>query len=152
LSGPDRRVYEVPEPYEVSQSIEKASFLHQLRYQIVRALIVAWRNRFRKFLDAEIIVGAALIITALDGVAELTSDRGPNIPFKDMVRTRPDSVESIFKELFKYAIAKPLQRRSTRTCPPFLLEHDILRAGEIGLVGFEFLRDSSVSFLFCFCS
>jgi hypothetical protein len=109
LSGPDKRVYEVPEPYELPRSIEKPSFLYQLKYQTVRALLVAWRNGFSKFVDAVIIVGAVLIITFIDGVAKITSEKHPNIPFEDMVRPRSDSVESIFKELFKYAISNQMQ-------------------------------------------
>jgi hypothetical protein len=109
LSGSAKRVYEVPEPYEVPRSIEKPSFLNQLKYQIVRALIVAWRNRFSKFVDAVIIVGAVVIITYIDGVAEISADRRPNIEFEDMVRPRPDSVETIFHQLFRYAVTNQLQ-------------------------------------------
>jgi hypothetical protein len=109
LSDAKRHIYRVPSPYQLPSGIEKPSFLYQLNHQLGRALIVAWRNRFNKFIDSIIIIGAVIIITALDGVAQVTLENEPDIPFEIMVRPNEDDVVTIFTELFGYSLTRQIQ-------------------------------------------
>jgi hypothetical protein len=106
--GPaDKFMYEVPEPYELPRDVVKPSFMTQLDHQVRRGFIVAWRNRFSKVIDVSIIVVAVIIITVLDGVAVVSLDKDPDMPFE--VMTRPDLEEDgelINLQLFGYALTR----------------------------------------------
>jgi hypothetical protein len=109
LSDTKRQIYRVPSPYQLPTGIEKPSFLYQLNHQLGRALIVAWRNRFSKFIDSSIIIGAVIIIAALDGVAQVTLENEPDIPFEIMVRPNEDDLVTIFTELFGHSLTQQIQ-------------------------------------------
>ena len=103
LTGEDRAIYDIPDIYGLPKPVEKPPFLLQLKFQIKRAFLVAWRNRFSKFLDTILIVAAITVISLLDGIQEVAVDFDPNIPFEQAVRPRPDDIPSISSNLFSYA-------------------------------------------------
>lgn len=105
LTGEDRAIYDIPDISGLPKPVKKPAFLLQLKFQIKRAFLVAWRNRFIKFFDTTLIVGAITVISLLDGVAEVAKDRDPDIPFEQAVRPRPDDIQSIIINLFSYAVS-----------------------------------------------
>jgi hypothetical protein len=103
LTGEDRAIYDIPDICSLPKPVNKPAFLFQLKFQIKRAFLVAWRNRFGKFLDTTLIVGAITLISLMDGILEVAVDSNPNIPFEQAVRPRPGDIQSIAKNLFRYA-------------------------------------------------
>lgn len=108
LRGSDKKMYEVPSSYALPNEVVKPSFLSQLNHQIRRAFIVGYRNRFSKFIDACVIIGAIVVITALDGIAEISYDEDPDVSFEIMVRPTQDDVDDLFAGLFRYAITRQI--------------------------------------------
>lgn len=105
----EKALYAVPEEYDLPKDVIKPSFFTQLNHQVKRGFIVARRNLFSKVIDAAIIVAAVIIITATDGVAEISLDHDPDIPFDIM--TRPDIEEDgkiLNTELFGYALTRQI--------------------------------------------
>lgn len=76
LSDEELERYEAPEPYDLPESSEKASFWIQLGFQLRRLLIVAGRNWVSKFIDSAIIIGAAVLVSVLDGTEQVTIFQG----------------------------------------------------------------------------
>lgn len=103
LTGEDRAIYDIPDIYGLPKPVNKPAFFFQLKFQIKRAFLVAWRNRFSKFVDTALIVGAIIVISLMDGIAKVAGDRDPDIPFEQAVRPRPDDIRSIGINLFSYA-------------------------------------------------
>ena len=109
LNDKEKSIYEPPEKYELPIETEKHSFWYQLSYQLYRALLVSWRNRFSKIVNCTIIVGSVLFITALDGVTKVSVDRDPNLPFATLVRPQEVDFPDIFSDLFAYSQSAQLQ-------------------------------------------
>lgn len=109
LGEKEKSIYEPPEQYELPIATEKKSFWYQFTYQVNRALLVAWRNRFLKIVNCTIIVGAIVFITALDGVTTVSIDKDPNLPFATLVRPEPTDFSEVFKDLFAYSLSAQLQ-------------------------------------------
>jgi ABC-type multidrug transport system ATPase subunit len=109
LSPEDRVIYQPPEKYDLPIRIEEPSLWFQFRNQLRRALIVAWRNRFSKIIDFTVIVLAVIVITALDGVTNVSLENDPDIPYEVMVRPLQDDVPSMFEQLFSYAMTHQIQ-------------------------------------------
>mmetsp|Transcript_10771 Transcript_10771/g.22367 ORF Transcript_10771/g.22367 Transcript_10771/m.22367 type:complete len:602 (-) Transcript_10771:246-2051(-) len=109
LDDEEKSIYEPPRKYELPIETEKKSFCYQFIYQVKRALLVAWRNRFSKIVNSTIIVGSVVFITALDGVTTVSSDRDPNLPFATLVRPEPSDFPDIFNDLFAYSQSAQLQ-------------------------------------------
>jgi energy-coupling factor transporter ATP-binding protein EcfA2 len=108
LGGEEKKLYEVPNSYALPDDVIKPSFWYQLVFQFRRACIVAYRNRFSKFIDACIIIGAIVVITALDGIAEITYDEDPDVAFEIMVRPTEDDVDDLFAGLFRYSLTRQI--------------------------------------------
>jgi hypothetical protein len=109
LSDSKKKLYEIPSEYQLPASVIKPTFLYQLKHQVSRSFIVAWRTRFIKLIECTVIVGAVIIMTALDGVAKVTIESEPEIPFEVMVRPVKEDVEVLFTELFGYALTRQIQ-------------------------------------------
>ena len=103
LKGTERMLYEVPDKCELPSKVVKPTFYEQFDYQIRRALLVTWRNRVSKSLESLVIIGAAMMISLMDGVQKVTVDANPEIPFIVATRPRPDDGKFIFTQLFQYA-------------------------------------------------
>jgi hypothetical protein len=109
LGDSEKKLYEVPSEYQLPAGVEKPTFLFQLKHQVSRSFIVTWRNRYIKFIESTVIIGAVIIITALDGPAEVSMESEPEIPFEVMVRPHKDDVETLFTELFGYSLTRQIQ-------------------------------------------
>ena len=109
LCDKEKSIYEPPEKYELPIETEKHSFWYQLCYQLYRALLVAWRDRFSKIINCTIIVSSVIFITALDGVTKVSVDRDPNLPFGTLVRPQEEDFPEIFSDLFAYSQSAQLQ-------------------------------------------
>ena len=104
LSAEERSQYIAPDEYELPVSCQKPSFFRQLQTQIGRNFLIMWRNRTSKMIDTIMIVGAVALISAFEGVAELTRDWNPNLAFDHLVEGDPMKIPLTFPELFRYAI------------------------------------------------
>lgn len=109
LSDEQKGLYAAPSKYELPANVTKPTFLYQLKHQIIRSFTAGWRDRYIKFIESTVIIGAVIIMTALDGVAEVTIDSEPEIPFEVMTRPIKDDVETLFTELFGYSLTKQIQ-------------------------------------------
>jgi hypothetical protein len=109
LGDSEKKLYEVPSEYQLPLGVEKPTFLFQLKHQVSRSFIVTWRNRYIKFIESTVIIGAVIIITAFDGPAEVSIESEPEIPFEVMVRPHKDDVETLFTELFGYSLTRQIQ-------------------------------------------
>lgn len=98
-----------PEQYDLPLNVVKPSFWYQFAHQFRRALLVAWRDRFSKIISCTIIVGAVVVITAMDGVEIIAVDNNPVIPFEMMVRPMIYDLSSIYEQLFAYSLSQQLQ-------------------------------------------
>lgn len=92
------REYALPAP------VEKPGFMTQLQYQIQRNILISWRNRASKIADTTIVVGAVVLVSWLEGVAEVTRDSPPRVEFEDLVEGSPLEIPKIFPQLFIYAL------------------------------------------------
>jgi hypothetical protein len=109
LSPEENSIYEPPQEYDLPFSIEEPSFGTQFRFQFRRAILVAWRNRFSKIIDSTIIVIAVIVITALDGVTDVSYDNDPEISYHVMVRPLEEDLPSIFQQLFNYSLIPQIE-------------------------------------------
>lgn len=109
LGDKEKSIYEPPEKYELPIETNKHSFWYQFSYQVNRALLVAWRNRFQKIVNCTIIVGSVIFITVLDGVTKVSIDRDPNLPFATLLRPEQVDFPDIFNDLFVYSQSAQLQ-------------------------------------------
>ena len=105
LSEADLDIYDVPEKSDLPKEVVKPAFYKQFYFQMWRALLVAWRNRVSKTVDSLVIIGAAILISLLDGVQNVAVDRNPQIPFVIAVRPRPEDSQTLAIQLFQYAAA-----------------------------------------------
>ncbi|CAB9522559.1 Putative white-brown complex homolog protein 30 [Seminavis robusta] len=106
LDDDERDTYEPPEPYELPEKTDKAPFMIQVGYQLRRLLIVAGRNWLTKTIDTFIIVGAAVLVSLMDGVEQPTMWVGMSNLKYDFT-AEPTSVEEVvseFPKFFQYAI------------------------------------------------
>jgi len=109
LRPDERSIYEPPQEYDLPFHVEEPPFWTQFRYQLRRASVVAWRNRFSKTIDCSIIVVAVIAITALDGVTEVSLDQNPDIPYEVMLRPLEEDLSTIFQQLFSYSLTHQIQ-------------------------------------------
>lgn len=132
-----KELYAPPEPYQLPAPVKKPSFFEQLYHQLNRAFLVAWRNRFEKLIDLSIIVVAVIIISALDGVTEVTIDEDPDIPFEIMVRPLQDDLETLFTQLFNFALTRQIQ---------YPLKVGIILCVFLGLAGMKVVTSKRLEF------
>jgi hypothetical protein len=109
LDPVEKSVYEPPAKYDLPIKTSKQHVLYQFTYQVNRAILVGWRNRFSKIVNSSIIVGSIVFITFLDGVTNVTVDSDPNLPFSVLVRPQTDELRDIFSGLFAYSQSMQLQ-------------------------------------------
>ena len=50
-----------------------------------------------------------IVITALDGVAVVTEDIQPDVPFEVMTRPNLDDSQELFTGLFRFAVTRQIQ-------------------------------------------
>jgi hypothetical protein len=129
--------YAPPAPYQLPGAVEKPSFFVQLGHQVSRAFLVAWRNRFEKLIDLSIIVIAVILITALDGVAEVTIDEDPEAPFEMVVRPLRDDLETLFTEVFGFSLTRQIQ---------YPLKVGIILCVFLGLAGMKIVTQKRMEF------
>jgi len=98
-----RENYEPGLAYPIPKKPTEQSFFVQLYNQIIRSLLVAWRNVNGFLIDTLILLVGAVIVTLTSGLPEMTKDRNPNIPFANVVNTTMDTAPDTFAELFQYA-------------------------------------------------
>jgi ABC-2 type transporter len=92
-----------PEPYDLPVPVKNRSFFFQLNVQVRRNLLLAWRNRFSKFVDTAIILVAVSLICLFEGVVNLTREDVPGISFEDLTSGNPEDLGRNFRGLFRYA-------------------------------------------------
>jgi hypothetical protein len=92
-----------PTPYELPVKVKNRSFFVQLIVQLRRNLLLAWRNRFSKFVDTAIILGAVSLISWFEGVVSVTREVDPNIAFDDLTSGNPVDLVQNFGRLFRHA-------------------------------------------------
>ncbi|KAL3921731.1 MAG: hypothetical protein SGILL_002591 [Bacillariaceae sp.] len=109
MSPEEKSIYKPPKRYDLPMQIEEPTFGTQFRYQLGRALIVAWRNRFSKIIDFTIIILAVIVITALDGVTTVSLENDPDIPYEVMIRPLEDDVPKMYEQLFSYSMTHQIQ-------------------------------------------
>jgi ABC-type multidrug transport system ATPase subunit len=104
LPGEDRARYSAPKPYALPEPVKRSSFLKQLTFQLRRNVLVTRRNSFSKLLDTFLIVGAVVLISAFEGVVEVTASSQPDVSFDALVSGDPLELAEQLPELFLYAI------------------------------------------------
>jgi hypothetical protein len=109
LDDKEKGIYDPPEKYKLPLDTIKHAFGYQFMYQVNRALLVSWRNRFAKIIHSTIIVGSIVFITILDGVTKVSIDEDPNLPFATLVRPQPQELPDIFRDLFAYSQSVQMQ-------------------------------------------
>jgi hypothetical protein len=67
-------------------------------------VLVTRRNSFSKLLDTFLIVGAVVLISAFEGVVEVTASSQPDVSFDALVSGDPLELAEQLPELFLYAI------------------------------------------------
>ena len=98
-----KSIYEPPEKYDLPTGTIKQSFWYQFINQTKRVFLVSWRNRLFKIINFSLTVGSIIFMTALDGVARVSVDKDPKLPFFMMVRPQKSELPRIFEDLFAYA-------------------------------------------------
>lgn len=96
--------YLPPEQTELPSPTVKAKFFEQFVVQLKRAVIVANRNRYSKFIDTCITMVALIIISFLDGTTNPTRDLSPDLDFAEATRPNEDNAERFLSQLFRYAV------------------------------------------------
>ena len=97
-------LYLPPEETELPTPTEKSSFFEQFKVQLRRALIVANRNRYSKFVDTCITLIALIVISFLDGATDPTNGDDPDLDYVEATRPNENTAEQYLRNLFKYAI------------------------------------------------
>lgn len=98
-----KTIYAIPRESKLPEIPIKPSFLSQLSHQFGRAVLVSRRNYIGKLFDSVILVLAAIVISLVSGLPEMTRNSNPNIPFETIVAPTEESLRSMVAELFKYA-------------------------------------------------
>lgn len=98
---------------------------------------VAWRNRLVKFVDSIIIIGAMIVITALDGVAVVSDDLQPDVPFEVMARPNLDDSAELFTGLFRFSLTRQIQ---------YALKAGIVICALVGLTATKVLTEKRLMF------
>eukprot|EP00538_Stauroneis_constricta_P012480 CAMPEP_0119548188 /NCGR_PEP_ID=MMETSP1352-20130426/2157_1 /TAXON_ID=265584 /ORGANISM="Stauroneis constricta, Strain CCMP1120" /LENGTH=1292 /DNA_ID=CAMNT_0007593377 /DNA_START=125 /DNA_END=4003 /DNA_ORIENTATION=- len=106
LNSEEREIYDVPDQYDLPGSVTKSPFPVQLYYQVTRAALVSYRNRFTKILDTVVVVGAMVIISLLEGVVVASRDDHPELDFDEATRPSHDNITEVFYQLFKYSLVR----------------------------------------------
>lgn len=107
-----QQFYSKPPPSELPGESVKPTFWEQFLVQMHRALKVARRNYFYKFVDTSIILFVGILISFMQGETVLSADADPaGIRFKYLVTKDPslvlsDNNDNFFEQLFAYA-ARP---------------------------------------------
>lgn len=93
-----------PEPYDLPVPGDKPSFLFQLKVQLLRNFVLAWRNRFPKLVDTTIILVAVSLISLFEGVVNVTGGGEPGVDFSEL--TSGDAVDLVksFPDLFNHTL------------------------------------------------
>jgi ABC-2 type transporter len=107
LSDSKKALYEAPTPYDLPAKVEKIAFPRQLGYQLARCVIVGQRNWTTKVIDTFIVVGATVLVSAMDGTEEPTSG-GTLFEVKYEKIAEPTRLMDLlteFPNLFKYALS-----------------------------------------------
>lgn len=111
LSKKKRSLYKAPKPFDLPTKVNKPSFMKQLGYQITRLVLLGYRNWYSKLLDTTIIVGAVILVSALDGVVEPTKNADMNdldyyaiAEPSGTVREAGEAMLREFPKLFQYAL------------------------------------------------
>jgi hypothetical protein len=103
LSKKERKSYDIPQETELPEIPIKPSFLSQLSHQLSRALLVSRRNFISKLFDTVVLILAAIVISLVSGLPEMTSNNNPNIQFETIVVPTEDNLTEMVAQLFKYA-------------------------------------------------
>jgi ABC-type multidrug transport system ATPase subunit len=132
--------YNPPEQYKLPVSAIKPSFLSQLRIQIGRNFLIMWRNRTSKMIDTILIVGAVVLISAMEGVLKVTRPTQPNLTFDELVEGDPYEIPKTFPELFTYALG------ATKPMVEFALKIGVITSVLLGLTAAKALTSKRLEF------
>lgn len=108
LPNEKRKSYDIPQETELPEIPIKPSFLSQLSHQLGRALLVSRRNFISKLFDSVVLILAAIVISLVSGLPEMTRNSNPNIQFETIVTPTEDNLRGMVVELFKYAATMQL--------------------------------------------
>lgn len=106
LGSESKSAFSPPEPYGLPVPEEKPSFLYQLKFQLKRNFLLALRNRFTKFVDTAIIVGAVSLISLFEGVVEVTIGGDPTVDFNALTSGNFTEMVMSFPELFEFSLGQ----------------------------------------------
>lgn len=104
LTKEQRERYYAPEPYALPEAVTRLSFFKQLWAQLSRNVLVSRRNALSKLVDTCLIVGAVVLISALEGVVEVTSQDTPDVSFDALVSGNPAELAKDLPVLFNFAL------------------------------------------------
>mmetsp|Transcript_31805 Transcript_31805/g.77040 ORF Transcript_31805/g.77040 Transcript_31805/m.77040 type:complete len:1246 (-) Transcript_31805:208-3945(-) len=103
LDNEQKSIYEVPAETEVPGAKDKQRFFSQLWTQLRRIVLVSYRNLTAKLVDTIILIVAAVIISLVSGLPEISRNDNPSIEFETLVSFDQTSAPGIVAQLFKYA-------------------------------------------------
>ncbi|CAJ1948621.1 unnamed protein product [Cylindrotheca closterium] len=103
LDSEQKLIYEVPPVTKVPGAKERQSFSAQLVTQLRRCVLVSYRNLASKMVDTIILIVAAVVISLVSGLPEITRADNPSIEFESLVSFDQKSAPGIVAQLFKYA-------------------------------------------------
>ena len=106
LNGENRAYYSPPTPFPFPEASAMPSFSEQLKIQLERNFLLAWRNRSSKIADACIIVFAVTLVSAFEGTLEITRTHFPDVHFVALTIGDPIRLVERLPELFRFALGR----------------------------------------------
>jgi ABC-type multidrug transport system ATPase subunit len=104
LPEEERKRYYALEPTSLPKSVKRPPFLKQLKVQLSRNVLVCRRNALSKLVDTFLIVGAVVLISAFEGVVEITAEHVPDVSFDALVSGDPVELAEQLPALFRFAL------------------------------------------------
>eukprot|EP00977_Amphora_coffeiformis_P015414 scaffold4510_cov183-Amphora_coffeaeformis.AAC.99 len=132
-----------PTPFPFPEASTMPPFPEQLKIQLERNFLLAWRNRSSKIADACIVVFAVTLVSVFEGTLETTRNYVPEVFFDDLTSGDPVSLVVMLPEVFGYAL-------NLSTNVQYAMKVGVLAAVLIGLTAskaitakrLEFFRES----------
>ena len=144
LKNNRKALYAPPAPFQIPIPSERPPFWNQLKIQLERNLLVAWRNRSSKIVDICVIIVAITVSAGFEGPLELTRQHVPEVSFADYTAGTPYGIYSNMPQFFLYAVS------SKATLVQFTMKLGVVTAVLLGLTAtkaitgkrLEFFRES----------
>jgi ABC-type multidrug transport system ATPase subunit len=105
----ERKRYYALEPSGLPESVKRPPFFKQLKVQLSRNVLVFRRNALKKLVDTILIVGAVVLISAFEGVLEVTVEDEPDVSFDALVSGNPAELAEQLPALFEFALEGSLK-------------------------------------------